>query len=52
VVWRAGVVASTSLDEIQITDVLAMEAYASAATTPGDFAGSRCGVVVLWMKIP
>jgi len=51
-VWTAGVAATLSLDEILIADVLAMEAYASAATTPTAFSGSRCGVIVLWMKAP
>ena len=51
-IWKAGAIAPGSLDETLVAHILAMEAYASAPTTPADFAGSRCGVVVLWMKTP
>ena len=39
-----------TLDEFQPNEVLAIEAFPNLASTPPDFAGSPCAVVMLWLK--
>ncbi len=38
-----------SVDELQISEVLAIEAYPLASITPREFADGRCGAVVVWL---
>jgi hypothetical protein len=45
-----GVGPQRTLDQIQMSDVLAVEAYATPGVTPPEFAGSPCAAVMLWMK--
>jgi hypothetical protein len=39
-----------TLDEFQMSDVLAVEAYPHPGVTPPEFTGSPCATVILWMK--
>jgi hypothetical protein len=49
-VWTNDQVRQWTLDEVQMDDVLAVEAYPNPGTTPQDFAGSPCAAVMLYMK--
>jgi len=44
-----GVGPQRTLDLVQTSDVLAVEAYPSPGVTPPEFAGSPCAAVMLWM---
>ncbi len=39
-----------TLDEFQMSDVLAVEAYPHPGVTPPEFTGSPCATVILWMR--
>jgi hypothetical protein len=39
-----------TLDEFQMSDVLAVEAYPHPGATPPEFSGSPCATVILWMR--
>jgi hypothetical protein len=39
-----------TLDEFQLSDVLAVEAYPHPGVTPPEFTGSPCATVILWMR--
>jgi hypothetical protein len=39
-----------TLDEFQMNDVLAVEAYPHPGVTPPEFTGSECATVILWMR--
>lgn len=45
-----GVGPQKTLDQVQMGDVLAVEAYANPGVTPPEFAGSPCATIMLWMK--
>jgi CarboxypepD_reg-like domain len=40
----------STLDQFQMDEVLAVEAYPNPGVTPPDFGGSPCAAVMLWMK--
>jgi hypothetical protein len=44
-----GVGPQRTLDQIQMADVLAVEAYPNPGVTPPEFAGSPCAAIMLWM---
>ncbi|HVH66873.1 MAG TPA: carboxypeptidase-like regulatory domain-containing protein [Gemmatimonadales bacterium] len=50
VVWTNAIGPRRTLDEFQMDDVLAVEAYPSPGVTPPEFAGSPCASIMLWMK--
>lgn len=45
-----GVGPQKTLDQIQMSDVLAVEAYPNPGATPAEFAGSPCAAIMLWMN--
>jgi carboxypeptidase-like protein len=45
-----GVGPQKTLDQVQMGEVLAVEAYPNPSVTPPEFAGSPCAAVMLWMK--
>lgn len=49
-VWSNGLGPQRTLDEMQMADVLAVEAYPNPGVTPMQFAGSPCATIMLWMK--
>lgn len=51
-VWynAVGVGPQKTLDQLQMDDVLAVEAYPNPSVTPPEFAGSPCAALMLWMK--
>ena len=49
-VWTNALGPHRTLDEFQMDDVLAVEAYPNPGVTPPDFGGSPCAAVMLWMK--
>lgn len=51
-VWynAVGVGPQKTLDQLQMGDVLAVEAYPNPSVTPPEFAGSPCAAMMLWMK--
>lgn len=49
-VWTDALGPQRTLDEIQMDDVLAIEAYPHPGVTPQEFSGSSCAAVMLWMK--
>jgi hypothetical protein len=49
-VWTNALGPQRTLDEIQMDDVLAVEAYPHPGITPPEFNGSPCATVMLWMK--
>lgn len=48
--WSNGLGPQRTLDEVQMDDVLAVEAYAHPGVTPPELAGSPCATIMLWMK--
>jgi hypothetical protein len=48
--WTNALGPQRTLDEIQMNDVLAVEAYPNPGVTPMEFAGSPCAAIMLWMK--
>jgi hypothetical protein len=50
VVWTNAIGPQRTLDEFQMDDVLAVEAYPTPGVTPPEFAGSPCAAIMLWMK--
>jgi len=44
-----GVGPQRTLDQVQMSDVLAVEAYPNPGVTPPEFAGSPCAAIMLWM---
>ena len=50
VLWTNALGPQRTLDEIQMDDVLAVEAYPHPGMTPPEFTGSPCATVMLWMK--
>jgi len=49
-VWDNSLGHQQTLDEYQMSDVLAVEAYPNPSVTPPDFSGSPCAAVMLWIK--
>ncbi|HLZ44737.1 MAG TPA: hypothetical protein VKQ05_03570 [Gemmatimonadales bacterium] len=51
-VWynAVGVGPQKTLDQVQMGDILAVEAYPNPSVTPPEFAGSPCAAIMLWMK--
>ena len=49
-VWTDDVGPERTLDEIHLNEILAIEAYPSAITTPSEFPGGSCVTIRLWMK--
>jgi hypothetical protein len=49
-VWTNALGPHRTLDEVQMDDVLAVEAYPHPSVTPLDFPGSPCAAIMLWMK--
>jgi hypothetical protein len=50
VLWTDALGPQRTLDEIQMDDVLAVEAYPHPGITPPEFTGSPCATIMLWMK--
>ena len=50
VLWTNALGPQHTLDEFQMEDVLAVEAYPHPGITPPEFAGSPCATIMLWMK--
>jgi len=50
VVWTNAIGPQHTLDEFQMDDVLAVEAYPQPGVTPPEFSGSPCAAIMLWMK--
>jgi hypothetical protein len=48
--WSNGLGPQKTLDQVQLDEVLAVEAYRSPGVTPPVFAGSPCAAIMLWMK--
>jgi hypothetical protein len=49
VLWTNALGPQRTLDEIQMDDVLAVEAYPHPGVTPAEFTGSPCATIMLWM---
>ncbi|OLB68028.1 MAG: hypothetical protein AUG85_10975 [Gemmatimonadetes bacterium 13_1_20CM_4_66_11] len=49
-VWTNALRPQHTLDEFQMSDVLAVEAFPTPGVTPPEFAGSPCATIMLWMK--
>ena len=49
-VWTNALGPQRTLDEFQMDDVLAIEAYPHPGVTPPEFGGSPCAAVMLWMR--
>jgi hypothetical protein len=49
VLWTNALGPQRTLDEIQMDDVLAVEAYPHPGITPPEFTGSPCATIMLWM---
>ncbi|PYP94718.1 MAG: hypothetical protein DMD38_14870 [Gemmatimonadetes bacterium] len=49
-VWTNALGPQHTLDEFQMSDVLAVEAFPTPGVTPPEFAGSPCATIMLWMK--
>jgi len=49
-VWTNALGPQRTLDEFQMDDVLAVEAFPTPGVTPTEFAGSPCATIMLWMK--
>lgn len=49
-VWDNALGHQRTLDQYQMSDVLAVEAYPNPSVTPPDFAGSPCAALMLWIK--
>jgi len=49
-VWTDALGPQRTLDEFQMDDVLAIEAYPHPGVTPPEFTGSPCAAIMLWMK--
>jgi hypothetical protein len=48
--WTNALGPQQTLDEVQMDDVLAVEAYPHPGITPPEFAGSPCATIMLWKK--
>ena len=48
--WTNALGPQRTLDEVQMDDVLAVEAYPDPGVTPPEFKGSPCAAIMLWMK--
>src|SRR3989454_8239739 len=49
-VWTNALGPQRTLDEFQMDDVLAIEAYPHPGVTPPEFGGSPCAAVMRWMR--
>lgn len=49
-VWTNTIGPHRTLDEVQMDDVLAVEAYPHPGVTPPEFTGSPCATIMLWMQ--
>ena len=49
-VWSNGLGPQKTLDQVQLDDVLAVEAFPHPGVTPTEFMGSPCAAIMLWMK--
>ena len=48
--WSNGHGLQKTLDQVQMDEVLAVEAYPHPGVTPPEFMGSPCAAIMLWMK--
>jgi len=48
--WSNGHPLQKTLDQVQMDEVLAVEAFPHPGVTPPDYMGSPCAAIVLWMK--
>jgi hypothetical protein len=48
--WTNALGPRRTLDEVQMDDVLAVEAYPHPGVTPPEFTGSPCATIMLWMN--
>ncbi|MBI4502604.1 MAG: hypothetical protein HY700_15770 [Gemmatimonadetes bacterium] len=51
-IWYYGFTGPThpSMEEVRMDEVIAIEGYERAGSTPAEFSGHNCGAMVLWMK--
>ena len=49
-VWKDGPGPQTTLDEVLVDEILAVEAYPNPGLAPPEFAGSPCASIMLWMR--
>ena len=48
--WSNGIALQKTLDQVQLDEVLAVEAFPHPGVTPPEFMGSPCAAIMLWMK--